>query len=239
MTTKTKRWFAMKMKSAPKPKTNIDIKQSNQIKRLQKRVKQIVNSEPKYVLNVITETTTVNSTPKAHLLNGIAQGDTNETRDGNKVRWTRAEVRLLIKSNSALTAPTYLRVLLVRRVNTGGASFSFAELFDDSTPDVLDQYNRAGSDIERQFKIYYDKHFLLGPARIDYTSATGHNAGQTNEYYINFSRKFNFVTDYALGTDATVGSIDTNSLHLLVFSDNSTANAVEHYGNILISGTEM
>ena len=71
------------------------------------------------MLTVITETTTVNSSPKSHILNAITQGSTNETRIGNKIRWTRAEVRLLIKSNSALTAPTYLRVLLVRRVNTG------------------------------------------------------------------------------------------------------------------------
>ena len=68
---------------------------------------------------------------------------------------------------------------------------------------------------------------------------TGHNAGQTNEFYINFTRKFNFVSDYALGNAGTVADIDTNSLHLLVFSDNSTANAVEHYGNILLTGTEM
>nr|UOF79691.1 capsid protein [Cressdnaviricota sp.]UOF82678.1 capsid protein [Cressdnaviricota sp.] len=216
-----------------------DDAQTKAIISLRKDIKEIRSSEPKYLQGSIAETSMQNATPKAHILNALAQGDTNITRDGVKMRWRWLSTRHIIKTNSALTGPSYIRVMLVRRKIPKGTSFNWAELFTSSTPGLIDQFNWITNDHHKFFDVIWDKSFKMGPARVDYTSVSGHSTATPNEVIFEMHSRFNFVTDYSISNAGTVSDINLNALHLLCFTDNSTANAMEHYCKYTLGGGDL
>lgn len=223
-------------------KNKADYKQNKAIYKLKKDVRMITKSEPKYFFSNSSHVGLVNASPKASVLNAMAQGNTSATREGNRMHWRYVTIRNILKSTSALTAPMYVRILLVRKTTVRGQAFTvsgFSELFADSTPDYLDNYNYLGINVKKEFKIYYDRSFLIGPARIDYTSTTGHNTAIPNEFLFTIKARLGFTTDYHLGNTGTVADIDMNGLFLLVFTDNSTAGAIDHYFEVYTTGSEI
>lgn len=221
--------------------------QTKAIVNIQKKIKSIVRSEPKYVGLTISESTLVNGTPKSHLLNGIAQGDTNLFRDGSKVRWKYLELRGYCKSTTALTGHTLMRFVLVVHKDTNGVAMStkLDDLFmkaetDDATPDALSMYNYIKGDWKNHFKVLWDSGALImGPNRIDYTSATGHTSVHPHERVFHIRKRLNMQTVYGLGDAGGVADIATNAVHLIAFSDTTTASALNYDFESLMVATEV
>lgn len=232
-----------KKKSPPKGRTFVDRKQTKAIVGLQKTVKRIVKHEPKYLIAEVTNSNLLNSTPVITLLNGVAQGDTNVTRNGNKLRFWSLEARFIITAGTSMTDPTPVRFMLVRKIKTVGATITLSNLLSDATPDVLDNFNVNNIDFKNTYKVYWDKTVVIHPQVFD-NSATGTTteslATGTSYRFMTIRTKLGgFTTDYGLGNAGNVGDIDTNGLFLISFTDNSTSNAVGFYHRHVLRCSEF
>lgn len=242
---KRKRQFTgkAKKKSPPKGRTYVDRRQTKAIVGLQRQVKAIKNHEPKFITAAVANTSLVNSSPVITLLNGVAQGDTNVTRNGNKMKFWSLEMRMILKSTMFLQVPQPVRLVLVRKIKTVGATVTLSNLFTDATPDFLDHYNVTNIDFAKTYKVYWDKTFTIYPESFD-NSATGTTSeplatGSSYQVRTIRTKLGGFVTDYGLGNAGTVADIDTNGLFLISFTDNGVANAVEFYHDHIIRCSEF
>lgn len=234
---KTNRRYRRKLPA----KTKADAAQNKAIVNLQKKVKAITLSEPKYVQSGTNYASTfVNATPQFTLLNGITTGTTNITRLGSKLKWRYVDIRMLIRGGSPLDVPKAYRLYLVREDTALGSAIQASQLFSDSTPDALSQYNYTTRNVNHRFKIYKDSGpRVIGPNFIDYTSVNGSTAAHKSEHFLHWRVKLNFITDYSRGTAGTVADIDTNSLYLITTTDNSVASDLEFYVTWTAIGSEM
>lgn len=240
---KSSRRSKKRSRKLPEGGKGVDAKQTKAIVHLQKKVKSMINLEPKYNITEVSNTNLTNGTPVITLLNGMAQGDTNVTRDGNRVRWNSLELRLIIAAGVSLSEPHPVRLVLVRKKKPVGATISLTNLFGDATPDFLDSYNVASISFKDTYKVYWDKTFLIYPQIFD-NSATGTTteslAGGPSEICMTKRTKLGgFVTDYGLGTAGNVADIDTNGLFLVQFTDNGTADAIGIFFKYVLRGSEL
>jgi len=217
-----------------------DDKQDKEINRLKRVVSSLSKMETKYAHTTVSESTLVVGTPKSFLLNGIATGTSSTARIGNSIKWVNLNARIYFHSLSGLTVDTPIRMLVVRTKASKGDTFTWADLFlNTSTPSERTQFNYENRPINNMFDIVYDKSFLLAKHAVDATSTNMHTFGSIpSTYLFNFNRKLNFVTKYNT-TTATVDAIETNTLHLLIFSDNSTANVIVYTANIYLTGEDV
>lgn len=237
----SKRMF--KRRKLPTGGKSVNFKQTKAIVHLQKQVKSMKNMEPKYVITETSNTNLTNATPTTLLLNGMAQGDTNTTRDANRIRWNSLELRFIFASGTSLTEPHPVRMMLVRKIPTKGATITLSNLIGDASPDFLDTFNVNSIDFKSTYKVYWDKHFMLYPQVFDNSASatsTESLAGGPSEVIGVIRTKLGgFITDYGLGNAGTVADIDMNGLFLITFTDNSTADAVGHFHKYILRGSEL
>lgn len=232
-----------KKKKLPTGSRYVDRRQTKAIVHLQKTVKSMRNMEPKYVNTEVSNTNLINNTPVITLLNGMAVGDANTTRDGNRVKWNSIEIRLILAAGTALSEPHPVRLMLVRKIPTKGATITLSNLLGDASPDFLDTFNVTSIDFKATYKVYWDKTFLIYPQIFDNSgtaTTTESLAGGPSEICKVFrTRLGGFITDYGLGTAGTVADIDTNGLFLVQFTDNSTTDAIGIFFKFLLRGSEL
>lgn len=224
----------------------VNFRQTKAIVNLQKKVKQITRAEPKYSNVNISESTLVNGTPKSHLLNGMSQGDDNLSRDGTRLRWKWIDLRGYTKSTTSLTGHTLIRFVLIQHKCAEGVALStiLDDVFvksevADGTPDGLSMYNYIQGDWSANFRVLWDSGaMVMGPNRIDYTSMAGHTTAHPHERVLRFKKRINIQTVYGLSNSGGVGDIDKNAIHLVAFSDTTTASALEYHFQSFMMGTE-
>jgi len=173
------------------------------------RVKALVNAEYKKI--DVNHTAAVPSTTwTTVLLNGIAQGDDNDMRNGRSVKCTSINVNgFLLKHNSA--AQTIIRIALVWMPETELVNPTTSKIFavDNS---YVSKYNINYAGYS---KVIYDQTFMLDGANRTIAK-------------LSISRKLSHHMRF-IGTDATVGSIERGALFLLYMSNEATNTPTFNY----------
>ena len=162
-----------------------------------KYLKSIVNVEKKYL--DVTDSRTYSNLLFAQLLNGIAQGDTSITRDGDSVKWISLFIRVNSVINAAASA-TRVRLMLLRDKQPNTGLSSTTNILADNT-NILSPRNL---DWNYRYKVYKDMVIHLNTDR--------------PEKEIKIFMKLKFHTRYT-DNGATVASISTNTLLLCFMSD--------------------
>ncbi len=125
-----------------------------------KAIKKIVTSqaEMKFVDSVLTFTSLVASTVNSHELPQMAQGDTESTRDGDRVRLKKWKIRSTLAIVEAGKDGALVRIFLLRlpAVNVDGGT----TLADFNGMTVNSFYPR---DIPYKYRIMHDKVYHLSP----------------------------------------------------------------------------
>lgn len=205
-----------------------------------KKIRKIEASDPVFKgdVNTTITTTSLTSTPLYSLLNGIAQGDTQLTRDGVKVNWKSLKLTIDVSSQIAFAFGSALfRYIIIREESCLGSAPTTAQIFNSATPSPLAIYNFTNRDVPKRYKVYYDSGVqLLGPPVVDYTNVNGLSTALQHRRVFQHKIKFNFITDYSRGNAGTVADIDTNSLYLIAWTDNTTANAIQFHGSYTLVG---
>ena len=136
----------------------------------------------------------------------LSQGDTDQTRDGNTVRWKSYYLKYFITQHASATQ-TQVRVMVLIDLKPAGAVPAVSDIFfDSSATDILvSQRNPVNSD---RFLILYDRLHMM--------SSAGKNFDQGKFY-----KKMSFKVKYS-GTAGTVADLFDKNLISLVISNEAT-----------------
>lgn len=168
-----------------------------------------------------------NVAPVIFCLNNMTQGTDETNRIGAKVKMIHLEMNLHLYRVSTLSnIPVLVRVMLVREITTLGSLLSLSQLMNSATPPPYDVRNNTTRDAKR-FKVLSDKTFVMGP-KVNSTASTFHyNGNGPMNKIIKWNKKLNFMTNYIRGNTGTVSDIDTNALHLIIFTDSTVASDLQ------------
>jgi len=172
---------------------------------------------------------------KTYLLNGISQGDTGNTRDGDQVKVMKTYGKIML-SNTDIDASHFFRIMLVVDRQADGTVPTVSELLDvgNSEPDMIAHNNM---DNKFRFRVLKDKLVKLNPSG----STTTGDSRAIVSYFHNFIKnrksklkrnpmKEGLKTRYS-GTGNTAADIASNSLWLFVIADGASAEfALDHVG---------
>jgi hypothetical protein len=166
------------------------------------RIKAILNVEDKYLDT--TASITPSNTAIFVLLNGMSTGTSAITRNGQSIKSVALSGSCLWSINSAATT-TFIRALIVCDRQTNGSAFAATDLLSNSAS-VLSQFNVS---YEERFTILFDRVF---------TVSTGGPMSGICDVVCDCKTH----TYYNTGTAGTIADIASNSLFLMVFSDQTT-----------------
>jgi len=157
------------------------------------------------------------------LINGVAQGDDYNARQGRKIQMQSVLCRISVweDPNSNFNSGEIGRIMLVYDMQANGVAPTVANILQNSTwdsPNNLDNRNR--------FKTLYDKEFVMEAANFATAALTN---GAPRPRIFKFYKKLNLPVTFS-GTGATVGAISTGSLYLLYITAN-TSNSLISYTN--------
>lgn len=194
-----------------KPKTK-DKQQDKQISKLKKKVSLITKQiEDKYIGNVILNQNIIQTAPYTYCLNVLQQGTSLTTRLGNEVYMKYLRLKMyLYNTANAFSYDNMIRIVIVREVPQLGSAISLNSLFGVANPYPYTLYENQNRDFKHRFKIVYDRTYNLW------------DNNNLFQRVITINKKLGFTTNYARGNAGTVADIDTNGLHLVVFSQKGT-----------------
>jgi len=188
------------------------------------------------VYNGVTLAFATTTAPYIFLLNGVAQGTSENTRVGRltKNRWL--DLNLVMYANSNLTTNgqvAAMRFYIVVETTALGSAISASQFFLDSTTFTpTSQRDRTNRNPSRFVVLYDSKAHLLGGS----SQASGQvapvipGAGQPMQRNFDIHLPLDFQTDYSRGNAGTVADIDSNSLYLVGVTDCASTSCVYYYG---------
>lgn len=187
------------------------------------KVARALNVEKKYLENIASGDFT--SANQVILLNGVPQGDAEQTRDGDQIKMHEVYGHCRI-SNETTNAQNF-RFILVQDKQADGTAPTVAEVLDLSNANPTQAFNNM--DNKFRFRILLDKKRVAGclsnPGTVGTSGWTqGPTAGSSTgfinfEYYYKFKGKHQGLHVRFSGTGATVSDIATNPIYLLIIAD--------------------
>lgn len=140
------------------------------------------------------------------VINLIAQGDSNITREGDIIVITSVHIRLIFNADTAGDA-NMIRVMLVQDKQSNGAGADVdLVLTDTSAQDALVAPRETQG--RQRFRVWCDKMVRINKEGEDFA-------------YLNIYKKLNLKVNYGLANGGTIADIATNSLLLYVFGFNT------------------
>lgn len=194
----------------PKVKSNKDLTRA-----VNKLVKKVGNVKPDLKYHQIAVTVNPDTTVRFQLLNGITQGIAENERIGAnaKMKYIEVKYNLYVDLNVGAALWQAYRIMIVRdkqtNLATPPASMADGPLFSTS----LATYSPLDPKWHLRYDILHDEFFTLNNLS---NESNGH---RTRSFKVNLNN-INTVYD---GTTNTVASIASNSIFLLYFNTEATA----------------
>lgn len=141
-------------------------------------------------------------------VSSMAQGQTSLTRIGLKINPIHIKIYGTLAQNADATAPTVVRLILVRDTEQHGLAFTLAELLEGASPTVR---SLREHDTKPRFQHLWDRMFVLNE-RVANTSWM-----VPIDYKKKLSGKIHFI-----GTTAADASQGKNNLYLVGLSNDGT-----------------
>jgi len=197
-------------------------------------VKSLRGPNHKYINSVfgaISLTPTL-SIPGLFLLNGVGQGTSENTRIGRLARLKWLDIDLTIENTATSAGLQQIRVYIIAETTALGSALAPSQFFVDNTGfSPTSQRDRTNRNASRYVVLYDSKTFALG--QFPYSSALS-NVAWTGSAplakHFNIHLPLNFSTDYSRGNSGTISDIDTNSLYLMMVTDDNNSGHSECTG---------
>lgn len=161
--------------------------------------KSLLNVEFKYKDTSIAQTVT--TTPSYILLNGLAEGDTESSRDGDRTRFKSIQIRGQAIQGASATAAQVVHLALVIDKQPNGGAPTTNGIFDTDA----DVYSFRNVSYSKRFVVLRD--WLINLDDVNREQVT-----------INFYKRLNMITMFN-GTAGDITGINSNSLYLFMVSD--------------------
>jgi hypothetical protein len=167
-------------------------------------IRKMFNTELKYMDT--TASATVGTTGTNTLINGLVQGTTSTTREGDTVKISRIQVNFTCSINPSSTVGYVdFRYFLVRDLQPNGVGFTNA------------QYLNSPNNVLSCINMPYSKRFITMDDQIFTLDANGPQAYTYRKVY---ERELH--VEYGLGNAGTVADIAKESIYLIVLSNDNT-----------------
>jgi len=168
----------------------------------------------KKVIETAVQSTGLVNTGVITLLNGVAQGDDFDSREGRQITVKSVQVRgYFDKLVYTDQAAAHCRMLVIMDQQTNGAAPTMADILQDADEPLsfMNLNNRE------RFKVLADVHTVLGAQ-----NATGGFAltTQGDNAWFDIYKRVSFNTTFG-GTGATVASIQKNAIFAVLLSDDA------------------
>lgn len=165
-------------------------------------IKRLINVEIKFH-DVDGSVSSKNATSDVTALNSIAQGDTNNTRDGNIIKPQSLSLKGRIITGA--DASETVRVLIVKMRNDNGVTPTIGDILE--TEDTLSPYN----DSERnRFTVLFDRRFVLHAII----------ASSNHEVLFSYGNEMTGHTRYVDGA----ATFETGGIYVMTVSTKGTSN---------------
>jgi hypothetical protein len=193
-------------------------------------VKALVGPNHKYinsVYNAIGGVSTI-GTPYLICLNAVAQGTSENTRIGRLCRHKWLDLDFTIFQTTTLDTSS-VRAYVVVETTALGSNLSPSQFFVDAsafTP--TSQRDRTNRNASRFVVLWDSGPHVIGPFSLasGQTAPAVIGAGQPAQRSWSKHIPLNFTTDYSRGNGGTISDIDTNSLFLMIVTDQTAGTAV-------------
>lgn len=170
--------------------------------------------ELKYV-DIASATYVADTTGTVTLLNGIATGDDNTTRDGRQVTIKSVQVRGLVQQTDQITANTRARIILVWDNAANGALASVTDILTAANSASFPKVDNA-----YRFTILLDKSFAV--AGNNNTATQAYSSGQ-GVYCVDLYKSLGVITQYGGSTNG-IASIQNGALLMVTVGDTTSLN---------------
>lgn len=168
-------------------------------------VQAVVNVEYKH--HTVVNTTDASTTANVFLLNGIANGDTSQTRNGNSIKPKALAVNMMTKQDGAQSSR--IRLLVVRDKDSSGTAPTITEVL--TTNQVLSHYNIETD--QNRFDILRDDLFVMNG------DAAGAGEQTSNTQVV---KRFNVPVSKHMKFDGSAAtSVSWGALYAMVISDHA------------------
>lgn len=184
------------------------------------RTAKMLNVEKKFHDVQLSASDIYSGSPYIQLLNGIAQGDTSQTRDGGQCKLINCLIRFNVLGEvdtGTYRIPKSIRWMIVLDKQADGTAPTLSELLEDPTtsPDCSPM-KYANS---KRFRVMRAGHILLPPNHVAFNGTSDQTVGKNGRYvekYINLNKGKNpgLKVRYS-GTGANVSDIASNSLYFV------------------------
>lgn len=174
----------------------------SKVSKLEKQLK-LQEGEWKYIDTVQTSTASV-SAGALSLINGCTQGDGPSNREGTQIHIKSIQMRIRTEFNSGDASAGAVRVVLVQDKQANGAAPTVANIYATTTAVAVDALRNL--DNRKRFKILADRTYIMSP---------NGDSGYQDDIYL----KKPIVTQYNSGNAGVVSDISSNSLYILIASD--------------------
>lgn len=160
----------------------------------------------------------VTATPVLQLLNGLQQGTTDNTRTGDRVRYTKLLLHAyLVCPLQVSGTASHVKVDIIKVKNPRGVAPTVLQIYGSATPGAGDFFNHNTVDFSSRFQILDSKEYQFNLPSV----------GNAEGYLMKFDIDLNDMqTDYSIGNAGTIADIDANALYVLYHQDNSTSIAI-------------
>lgn len=186
--------------------------------------------EKKYVDNIVAASPT-DGVPTATLLNGIAQGDGPDQRNGRQITMKSIQLRLMISPTDGGTAIAgNVRIVLLLDRQPNSAAPTISDVFTGTNAMTL-----TNLDNRQRFQILGDMVYDVG-GQINLTAAPVAGGGFPARNCV-YYRKYGHTVTYN-GTTNAIGSIASNSIYLICLSANSPSTGFQVQGYARVRFTD-
>jgi len=172
------------------------------VAKLEKQLK-LQEGEWKYIDTIQLATASV-AAGSLTLLNGCTQGDGPSNREGTQIHIKSIQVRLRTEFNAADASAGPVRFVLIQDKQPNGAAPTVANIYYTTTANAIDSLRNL--DNRKRFKILADRTYVM--------SQNG-TPGYSDDIFF----KKPITVQYNSGNAGVVSDISTNSLYILVASD--------------------
>ncbi len=168
------------------------------------------------------------TSPSLTLLNGVAQGTSENTRIGRMTKNLWLDLDFQIDCVGFASTAT-VRAMVVAESTALGSALAPSQFFVDAANFApWSQRDRTNRNASRYCVLWDSKPFVIGgePVASGLTAPVAVGAGQPAVKPFSIHLPLGFYTDYSRGNAGTVADIDTNSIYLMITTDYSNTNTI-------------
>lgn len=166
-------------------------------------------NELKYV-DTASATYVGDTTGTVTLINGVAVGDDNTTRDGRQITLKSVQVRGSFQNVDATSGASMCRLLLVWDNAANGSLATITQILSASTSNSFPNVDNSN-----RFTILSDTQYVVGPYVNTATQAIAPSPGVAA---VNIYKKLNSITQYS-STTSDIASIQNGALLMVTIGD--------------------